>query len=245
MTALMTARTARTPSARGTAGRPDPWRVLIVEDDPMVASLHSRLVARVPGMQPIGIADTGERALAAALRMSPDLILLDLGLPGMDGLTLLRALRLKGHRGEVIVVTADRTSAVISDTAHFGTLDYLVKPFTPERLRQALSAFLHRMSALRDPALEQEGIDRVWRATGARRWLPKGLSEATLADVRSVLAQSPSGISADAVAADVGMARVTVRRYLEYLVATGEAVADAEIAGPGRPRKLYEARQAG
>jgi two-component system response regulator DctR len=229
---------------RGREGRPDPWRVLIIEDDPVVASVHCRLVARVPGLQPIGIADTGERALNAVLRMSPDLILLDLGLPGMDGMSLLKTLRMRGCRGEVIVITADRTAGVVRGTAHFGTLDYLVKPFTPERLRQALTAFLHRMTALREPALEQEGVDRVWRASGARRWLPKGLSQCTLADVRDVLAESPTGISAEEMAASVGMARVTVRRYLEYLVATGDAVADADIAGPGRPRKLYEARQA-
>jgi two-component system response regulator DctR len=237
--------------ARGTLGRegrPDPWRVLVVDDDPIVADVHCRLVSRVPGLRPVGVADSGGAALRAVARMSPDLMLLDLGLPGIDGMTLLKALRLRGYHGEVIVVTADRRADVVSASARFGTLDYLVKPFTPERLRQALTGFLHRMTALREPALEQEGIDRVWRASatgpGSGRWLPKGLSRPTLAEVRDVLAKSPSGLSAEEVAASVGMARVTVRRYLEYLVATGEALVDADIDGPGRPRKLYETREA-
>lgn len=231
---------------RRTAGRRgrDSWQVLVVEDDAVIASLHTRLVARMPMLHSIGVARSGEEALRAVLRFSPDLVLLDLGLPGTDGLSVLREFRVRGYGGEVIVITASRSADAVCATAHFGTLDYLVKPFTPERLRQALAAFLQRMTALRSPELEQESIDHLLRASGGRRWLPRGLSHETLSAVREALASSKTGICADTVADATGMARVTVRRYLEYLVATGEAVSDSDITGPGRPRKLYEARHA-
>ena len=72
-----------------------------------------------------------------------------------------------------------------------------------------------------------------------RRWLPKGLSEGALEQVRAALADAGEPRSAASVADRVGMARVTVRRYLEYLVATQQASCRSDAAGPGRPQKLY------
>jgi response regulator of citrate/malate metabolism len=216
------------------------WRVLVVEDDPIVAKLHCRLVGGVPGLEIVGVARHGEEALRTVARARPHLVLLDLGLPGMNGVTFLRELRARSFGCEVIAVTAVRTADVVRETLHFGVLDYLVKPFTNERLRQSLNLFIQRTVTLNDAELEQDSIDVISRAQRrGRRWLPKGLAEDTLAEVRDRLASAEDPVSADAVATDMGISRVTVRRYLEYLVAIGDAAAESAITGRGRPRKLY------
>jgi response regulator of citrate/malate metabolism len=216
------------------------WHVLVIEDDPVVAKLHCRLVGGVPGLEIVGVARHGEEALRMVARATPHLVLLDLGLPGMDGVTFLRELRARSFGCEVIAVTAVRTADIVRETLHFGVLDYLVKPFTKERLRQSLNLFIQRTVTLNDTELEQDSIDVISRAQRrGRRWLPKGLTEETLAEVRKRLAAAEAPISAESVAADMAISRVTVRRYLEYLVTIGDAAAESAIAGRGRPRKIY------
>lgn len=214
------------------------WRTLIVEDDPMVADLHRRLVSKVPGFAVVGIAETAEEAWRLLGVKQPHVVLLDLSLPGRSGMTLLRGLRGCGATVEVIVVTASRGAEVVRATAHLGIVDYLVKPFTPERLHEALLRFRDRMASVGRGPLEQAEVDALYAGGPRRRsLLPKDLSTETLAEVRSTLGSSES--TADTVATELGIARVTARRYLEYLVTTGQATVQSISSGPGRPRKTY------
>jgi two-component system response regulator DctR len=123
---------------------------------------------------------------------------------------------------------------------HLGVIDYLVKPFAPERLRQALNAFALRSRTLTRRLLAQDDVDLV-QASGAARLhrLPKGLKRSTLTAVRSALDGSDTALSADEVGREAGVARVTARRYLEYLDVIGAARVERECHGPGRPRNRY------
>jgi response regulator of citrate/malate metabolism len=217
-----------------------PWRVLIVEDDPAVAYVHRQIIARAHGFEVAATATNNQDAIAEIARTRPHLVLLDLTLRGGDGIALLRQLRTAGSPIEVIAVTAARRADVVRSLVHLGVVDYLVKPFTPERLHQALTLFSQRLSALGRMELTQQEID-VLRASSraGRRWLPKGLSEPALDRVRAALGTEGEPATAARVAEAAGMARVTVRRYLEYLVATQQAGSRAVPDGPGRPRKLY------
>jgi response regulator of citrate/malate metabolism len=217
------------------------WQVLIVEDDPVIASIYQRTIAGVARLEVAGTVRRGEDALAFLGRRRCDLLLLDLALAGMNGLPLLQQLRNMGHPVEVIAVTANRRSATVRAVIQRGAIDYLVKPFSVERLRQALGLFLHRATALRGDQLDQEAVDQVC-ASGrvSKRWLPKGLTQDGVTRVRDALEGRPSGVSSSDIAASTGLARVTARRYLEYLVATDQASVEAFPTGPGRPRKLYQ-----
>src|SRR4051794_41632737 len=84
------------------------WRVLVVEDDPVVAGLHCRFVSRVAGFAPVGAAPQAARALGMVRTLRPHLILLDLGLPGEDGLGLLRRLRSVAAPAGAVCVTPAR-----------------------------------------------------------------------------------------------------------------------------------------
>jgi len=219
------------------------WRVLIVEDDPTVSYVHRELIKRSGRFRVVDIVDSGELALASLKRSQPELVILDLQLAGMNGLRLLRTLRGLDHPAEVIAVTASASPDVVRRVVQLGVIDYLVKPFEPERLEQALGLFLRRMAALKHGRFEQTQID-AYTSSGraAPRWLPKGLAVGPLREVRGTLSDGLA-TSAEEIAGRLEISRVTARRYLEYLVTVGEARVELHSAGPGRPRKLY--RRAG
>jgi two-component system response regulator DctR len=216
------------------------WNVVIVEDNLRLASIYARALAEMPRLHVDAVVTNGEQLLAHTVRSQPDLLLLDLQLVGLDGLSALRRLRGAGNPVEVIVVTGSRDAQHVRSVVHLGALDYIVKPFELERLRRAVGLFLSRMSELRSDALEQESIDRISGAFRPPvRWLPKGLTDDLLRQVRLHMESSEGLVSALDVSRKTGLARVTVRRYLEYLVSTKQAVVVAEPHGTGRPRKLY------
>jgi response regulator of citrate/malate metabolism len=220
--------------------RDPPWRVLIVEDDHVVASLHQRLVERTPGFRSLGVVSDGESAYRAVDSMRPDLAIVDLAMPRCDGRALLRRMRANDVPVEVIVVTAARDAETVREILHLGVIDYLVKPFAPERLQHAMSSFARRARGLRRAQLAQDDVDII-QATGAVGMyrLPKGLKSKRLAEVRNFLQSSDRALSADEVGAHTGIARVTARRYLDYLDVIGAVTVERECRGPGRPRNRY------
>jgi two-component system response regulator DctR len=161
-------------------------------------------------------------------------------MPGADGRGFLRRVRQESVPLEVIVVTASRDAATVRETLHLGVIDYLVKPFAPERLQRALGAFAQRARALRRAQLGQDAVDLV-QGSGAPRLhpLPKGLKRSTLSAVRSTIASSDRALSADEVGREIGVARVTARRYLDYLDVIGAVRVERETRGPGRPLNRY------
>jgi response regulator of citrate/malate metabolism len=223
------------------------WRVLIVEDDEKVASIHRRVVAAHPGFEVVAVASSSEQAHALVRRgVAIDLILLDIGLPGADGTKLLRVLRANGGP-DVIAVTAAREQKIVQSLLQLGVVDYLVKPFAIERLQEALLRFRDRMRALGTPdhVLKQSDIDGIY-APRERSLLPKGLQAATLQSVRAVLSDAAEEFSsAEEVAERAAVARVTARRYLEYLITVQQVEMEARSDGPGRPRKMYRLAQLG
>ncbi len=220
--------------------RDPPWKVLIVEDDHQVASLHQRLVEAMPGFRSLGAVADGEAAYRAVNSLLPDLAIVDLAMPGCDGRTLVRRLRAQEAAVEVIVVTASRDAKTVREMVHLGVVDYLVKPFAPERLQHAMSSFARRARGLRRAQLAQDDVDIV-QATGAvgMHRPPKGLKIRRLGEIRMLLRESGEALTAEEVGARVGIARVTARRYLDYLDVIGAVTIERECRGPGRPRNCY------
>ena len=218
-------------------------RTLVVDDDPMTASIHRSYVERVGGFEVIGEAHSGAEAVALATRHAPDLVLLDIYLPDMSGLDVLRALRTAASpRVDVIAVTAAKDVSTLRSAIHGGVIHYLVKPFFFDTLRERLEAYAAlrgRLDRLRDP--EQEDIDHVFsmlRAHG-KKSLPKGISAPTLALVVEALRTSEGDVTAVEIAERAGVSRGTARRYLEYLAATGATELSLRYGATGRPEHLY------
>ena len=119
-------------------------RIFVVEDDRDIADLMSLYLTK-SGWQP-QVFDSGTEALAAIKQAPPDLVILDLMLPGMDGLAVCRALRSEAAtaRIPVIMVTArgDETDRIVG--LELGADDYLPKPFSPNELVARVRALLRR-----------------------------------------------------------------------------------------------------
>jgi response regulator of citrate/malate metabolism len=226
-------------------------RVLIVDDDFMVAKVHSGFVAALDGFEVAGTSHTGAAALDDVVRLRPDLVLLDVYLPDMTGLEVLRRLRAAGADTDVIVISAARDVDSIRTALHGGVLNYLVKPFD----RRTFEARLRDYAALRSELAEldeagQGDVDRVFgaaRGSAPRSAVttPKGIAPETLVLVRETLsAAGEVGLSASECSERTGLARVSARRYLEQLVTVGEADVRQRYGTAGRPERRFSMRGA-
>jgi len=125
-------------------------RVLIVDDEPLARARLDALLKECPDVDVVGSVGDGEAALAALSEVQPDLLLLDINMPGMDGKTL--AARLANRtRPQIVFCTAYEAHAV--HAFDLGAADYLLKPVRVERLRDALKRVRQRLDAQpREPA---------------------------------------------------------------------------------------------
>ncbi|MCY7343704.1 MAG: response regulator [Pseudonocardia sp.] len=224
-------------------------RTLVVDDDPVAATAHAVYVERVPGFDVAAVAGTGVEALRIAATTAVDLVLLDVHLPDMSGLDVLRRLRTAGHTTDVIMVTRARDLAVVQAAVAFGATQYLVKPFTFAVARAKLEAHREYRERLGGThALAQDEVDELFgtlRGPVAPAGLPKGISRASLAAVAQALESADGGLSAHEAGTALGASRVTARRYLEYLVETGLGVRRARYGTAGRPQTEYRWRAGG
>lgn len=124
-------------------------RALIVDDEPLARARMAALLGECAGVEIVGSVDDGEAALAALNELQPDVLLLDINMPGIDGVSL--AQRLAGRaRPQVIFCTAYEAHAL--KAFELGATDYLLKPVRLERLREALQRAQGRLEeAPREP----------------------------------------------------------------------------------------------
>ncbi|TYO97449.1 two-component system response regulator DctR [Desulfallas thermosapovorans DSM 6562] len=218
-------------------------RVLIIEDDPMVIEVNTQFVNNVPGFQVCGTAKTSGEALKKLRDARYHLALLDIYLPDMDGVTLLREIRKKGIGIDVIMVTAAQDAEIIQNVFRYGAVDYIIKPFKFNRLKRALESYADMHKCFQKSVLNQSELDKLTmtRITSGRETetLPKGLNQVTFKQVLICLLKEGNNLSAEEVAGKLGLARVTARRYLEYLESIGKVRAKFQYGSVGRPVKRY------
>lgn len=216
-------------------------RVLIVDDDFMVARIHLGFVERVPGFAVVGVEHTGQGGLDAVARLEPDLVLLDIYLPDISGLEVLRRLREDNAAVDVLVITAAKDVDTIRAALRGGVVQYVIKPFTFDILRDRLERYTSALQHLTGQAeAAQSDVDELFHALRpARVPPPKGLNETTATLVATVLRDSGSDLSAAECAEKAGLSRVSTRRYLEHLVQSGKAEVRMRYGGTGRPEHRY------
>jgi two-component system response regulator AlgR len=123
-----------------------PLRTLIVDDEPLAIERMQVLCAEIDRLSVVGTASDGEAALRLAAKLAPDLVLLDLTMPGMDGLEVARELGKRAAPPAAIFVTAHEDFAV--EAFDLDAIDYVLKPVGRERLERAVDRVLSRRGAL-------------------------------------------------------------------------------------------------
>ncbi|CAN5460532.1 response regulator [soil metagenome] len=224
-------------------------RVLIVEDDPLIAEAHHQYTQRVTGFTVFVTAGTGKAALRAAASAAAagapiDLVLLDIGLPDASGIEVASALGGIRPAPDIIAISSERDLAVVRSAVAHGVAMYLLKPFTFAAFRDKLEHYREYRTALSagGPAAGQHEIDRAMnalRTADQRSSMPKGVSADTLDLITRALRDTPAGLNASEAAAQLGISRVTAWRYLERLADDGVVFRETEYGRTGRPQITY------
>lgn len=228
-------------------------KIMIVEDDPMVMEVNKGFVEATGGFEIVGLARSGSEALELMDKVEPQLIILDIFLPDLDGLQTLAEIRKRNDPVDVILVTAARDSETVQKVFRYGAIDYIMKPFRFDRFKSALESYRTLRQALTKDLLDQEEIDRHLstqklvpmekEADPIPTDIPKGLNELTLKQVLLFLLKQTQALSAEEVAEGVGLARVTARRYLDFLEKVGKVQIEIQYGSVGRPINRYLVRK--
>ncbi|WP_233531293.1 response regulator [Paenibacillus alkalitolerans] len=227
----------------------------------MVQEVNRMFVERVEGFEVAGIAGSGAEGIKLVRELRPHLVFLDIFMPVLDGIETIRRLRSSDTPVDVIVVTAARDAETVRTMMRNGAMDYIIKPFKFERVRETLERFrLNREAFDMDQQLTQAELDLILhqKRAGAvqtlhlpddpgalpglsisQELLPKGLNALTLKQIILYMRKQNRLLSAEEVADGIGIARVTARRYLDYLEKQGHIVLDVHYGGIGRPVNRY------
>jgi response regulator of citrate/malate metabolism len=217
-------------------------RILIVEDDPMVRNINKGFVKKINTGYTVFEAGDVEAARGLLETQAIDLVLLDVYLGEGSGPDLLGWIRSRGMDTDVILITADNSAETVEKAFRLGTVDYLIKPFNFGRFSEAIGKVLARRSQLASkPALDQAHIDSLIQAGGNKTAKPldKGINNMTYDLILEALKKSQDPVIAQEIGGMTDLARVTVRRYLEYMVEEGVASEMQHYGKVGRPQKVY------
>lgn len=135
-------------------------RTLIVDDEPLAVERMQILCSRIPALQVVGTASDGAAALRLIEALTPDLVLLDMTMPEVDGLGVARALSGQANRPAVVFVTAHDDFAV--EAFDCDAVDYVLKPVAQERLERAVERAQVRRAAPAEASLTPEKPASEW-----------------------------------------------------------------------------------
>lgn len=225
-------------------------RILIVEDDPMVAEFNKRYVSELNGFQVVEIVHNVADGIQSLKRKEIDLVLLDVYMPGANGMELLSYIREQKLPVDVILITAAADTEKIQTALRYGAVDYLIKPFDFDRFSQALLMYKDKHQFFSaEKIIKQEDLDSKLLASEMKQIndpvlsLPKGLTKSTLQSVITVIKdRENTAFSTDEIADETMISRVSIRKYLKYLVDL-EILEESLTYGIGRPVYLYSYRK--
>lgn len=219
------------------------YEVLIVEDDPMVAMIDKQYVEQNSRFHVAAVCRNGASGLEYLMANPVQLVILDVYMPRVNGMELLRQIRANQIQTEVIMVTAANDSATLDEALKLGIIDYLVKPFLGSRFQAALEKFIAQKSAFRDmSALSQQNIDYIMESTHRKNgdMNPKGIQDNTLQIICDYMkAAGDEALASEEIADRVGLSRVTVRRYMNFLLEKGDIAGAMNYETGGRPCMVY------
>ena len=191
-----------------------PIRVLIVDDHAVVREGLRTFLELQDGIEVVGEAADGEQALDRVAELRPDVVVMDLVMPKLDGVGAMRELQRLGHAPRVIVLTSFLDDDRLMPAIEAGAAGYLLKNVEPAELARAVRA-AHAGEALLDPRVAARLVERI---AGRERSASTGLDELTRRE-REVLELIARGRSNKQIALELGVAEKTVKTHVGHLLA--------------------------
>jgi DNA-binding NarL/FixJ family response regulator len=187
-------------------------RALIVDDHPVTREgLREALSMSNEAVEVIGEAASGEEAVTVARDLSPDVVFMDVRMPGMDGIEATRRIREASPETRVILITIDESRGAISDAIQAGVSGYLLKDASPEALVDAARNAVEG-NAVIHPQLTKTFIEEVHLAESeGAKTMPLSKRE------REILQKVADGATTRQVATDLGISPHTVKTHLERI----------------------------
>jgi NarL family two-component system response regulator LiaR len=189
----------------------DPIRVLVVDDHAVVREGLRTFLELQEGMEVVGEAGDGEEAVALAERLRPDVVLMDLVMPKLDGVAAMRELRRRLPATRVIVLTSFADDERLLPSIRAGAAGYLLKNVQPRELARAVRA-AHAGEALLDPVVAARLVEAVAET-------PDGPQERLTPRERQVLDLITRGFSNKRIALELGISEKTVKTHVGHVLA--------------------------
>jgi len=217
---------------------------MIVEDDPMVREINSKFLKRLEGFNLYKAVSNLNDAKNFISIKKLDLILLDVYLPKENGIDFLKWIRSQEMDIDIILITADKSIERIQEAFRYGVIDYLIKPFSFERFKEALIQFKNRYSQFKKfDVIEQNDLDKLissFNTSLNEDDFTKGHNKYTYKAIwDEIEKRNYEYFTAEDLAEKLGIARVTVRRYLEYMEKEKNVDKLVEYGKVGRPQHKY------
>lgn len=202
---------------------PDPIRILVVDDHAVVREGLRAFLALQDGFEIVGEASDGVEAIAKAAELEPDVILMDLVMPKLDGVSAMRELRsdeARGSKARVIVLTSFLDDDRLLPALEAGAAGYLLKNSQPAELARAVRA-AHAGEAIIDPTVAARLLDALSDRDGRRLGAPAAADalEQLTGRERDVLALIARGRSNKRIALELGISEKTVKTHVGHVLA--------------------------
>src|SRR5881397_2243973 len=190
--------------------------IVIVDDHPLTREALSSLLG-AHGFEVIGCASDGAEAIQEVGRLQPDLVLLDLSMPGLDGLAALPRLREAAPECEVVVLTASGTEENLLHAIRAGAAGYLLKSEPPARIVQFLRGVAQGEAAL-SGSVARRLLEEVRENGGRSTGVPDEIAEALSARELEVLLLLDDHLGTDEMAKRLFISEHTVRSHVKRLL---------------------------
>ncbi len=191
----------------------NPISIVVVDDHPLFRKGVADLIAMDPLLELIGEAASGEEGLKLALEITPDIVLLDLNMRGMDGLATLKALKEQGYGGYVVMLTVSDSESDIIDALRGGADGYLLKDMEPEQVLESIRAAASGQIAI--PVELTQLLARALRHEGR----PVTSSEADLTErEQQILELIAESLGNKQIARQLDIAESTVKVHVKHLL---------------------------
>jgi len=191
-------------------------RILIVDDHPLTRDALAGLLSQ-NGFDVVGQAGSGDEAIASAGELAPDLILLDLSMPDMDGLTALPKIRSAAPGAEVVVLTASEDEESLLGAIRAGAAGYLLKSEPPERIVEFLRGAARGEAAL-SGSIARRLLETVRETGGRETGVPDSIARELTAREVEILLLLEDRLETDEIAKRLFISEHTVRSHVKSVL---------------------------